>query len=151
MGLPFRRLHPSCIQALDAAGPETKQSKRQLLADYFDRRAQAKYNAENPNSALAVPQQKEFASRFSDPNHSANSGSLISLVTGGHVSPHEVRNYGRGAMPGAQTKMSGQDYTRPARPVGAGHWAWKENPEGGRAISYRQHADERGDGGCRWV
>jgi len=29
----------------------------------------------------------QFASRYSDPNHSANSGSLISLVTGGAYDP----------------------------------------------------------------
>lgn len=34
-----------------------------------------------------MQQPVEFASRFSDPNHPANSGSLISLLTGGHVNP----------------------------------------------------------------
>ena len=39
-----------------------------------------------PNSTLAgglAPQ--HFASRFSDPNHAVNSGSLVALVSGGHI------------------------------------------------------------------
>lgn len=30
---------------------------------------------------------QQFASRYSDPNHPASNGSLISLLTGGHVNP----------------------------------------------------------------
>ena len=53
----------------------------------MDRRARAEYNAENPEYLLSVPDNKPFASRYSDPNHPAVTGGLISLVTGGHVDP----------------------------------------------------------------
>ncbi|KAK0102279.1 hypothetical protein ONS95_005901 [Cadophora gregata] len=42
----------------------------------------------NPNSKLVVPGSKpEFMSRYSDPNHAANNGSIVSLLTGGKVNP----------------------------------------------------------------
>ena len=66
-------------------------SSQKFVAGYFDRRAQAKYAAENPNSVLAKSPSTEFASRYSDPNHPANSGSLISLVTGGMLNPKAAR------------------------------------------------------------
>ena len=37
----------------------------------------------NPGSALSPEESQHFASRFSDPNHPVNSGSLLALVTGG--------------------------------------------------------------------
>ncbi|CAD6442478.1 a59223a7-0601-4de7-930a-b5252c0e5b16 [Sclerotinia trifoliorum] len=57
-----------------------------FVTDYFDRRAQAKYAMQNPNTTLATPK-PQFLSRYSDPSHPANSGSLISLITGGHINP----------------------------------------------------------------
>ncbi|TGO52103.1 hypothetical protein BOTNAR_0335g00140 [Botryotinia narcissicola] len=57
-----------------------------FVTDYFDRRAQAKYAMQNPTSSLATPR-PQFLSRYSDPNHPASSGSLISLITGGHINP----------------------------------------------------------------
>ncbi|KAK3169983.1 hypothetical protein OEA41_009368 [Lepraria neglecta] len=62
-----------------------------FVGEYMDRRAQAEYGYENPNSQLSVPDQKPFASRYSDPTHPASSGSLISLVTGGKVDPKGIR------------------------------------------------------------
>ncbi|KAL7789098.1 hypothetical protein V8C37DRAFT_386647 [Trichoderma ceciliae] len=57
-----------------------------FASDYFDRRAQAKYAAENPGSVLATPpSEKQFANKFSDPNHPANSGSIVSLLSGGAI------------------------------------------------------------------
>ncbi|KAJ4414356.1 hypothetical protein N0V82_007964 [Gnomoniopsis sp. IMI 355080] len=57
------------------------------VQDYMDRKAQATFEKEHQGSSLAVPSssRKEFSSRFSDPNHPANSGSLLSLVTGGTI------------------------------------------------------------------
>ncbi|MCJ1478673.1 hypothetical protein MMC13_007354 [Lambiella insularis] len=87
---------PLIFPALDdaAAATSTEEQKenalkkgQKFLRDYYDRRAQATYAAENMDSSLSVPQTKEFASRYSDPNHPANSGSLISLVTGGTINP----------------------------------------------------------------
>jgi hypothetical protein len=40
---------------------------------------------ENPNSALAAGPKPRFTSRFSDPSHAANSGSLAALISGGAV------------------------------------------------------------------
>lgn len=40
---------------------------------------------ENPNSVLSKSPKPTFTSRYADPSHPANSGSLIALVTGGHV------------------------------------------------------------------
>ncbi|KAJ5908467.1 hypothetical protein N7495_001149 [Penicillium taxi] len=59
------------------------------VQDYLDRKAQAEYEAEYPKSSLAVPSTERvpFKSRYSDPNHPANSGSLISLLTGGAINP----------------------------------------------------------------
>ena|SRR6266536_5715420 len=34
-----------------------------------------------------MPPDQQFASRYSDPNHPASNGSLVSLLTGGHVNP----------------------------------------------------------------
>lgn len=72
-------------------------SSQKFIADYFDRRAQAEYANQNPTSALAVPSEKRFASRYADPTHPANSGSLISLLTGGVVNPAARREMRRSA------------------------------------------------------
>ncbi|KAI9642503.1 hypothetical protein NHQ30_009308 [Ciborinia camelliae] len=52
-----------------------------FIADYGDRRAQARYAYNNPDSSLASPLPK-FETRWGDPNHPANSGGLKSLLTG---------------------------------------------------------------------
>jgi hypothetical protein len=84
---------PLIFPALDqaAVNPDANKLKKsqKFVADYFDRRAQATYARENPNSSLASAPSSQFASRFSDPNHPANSGSIISLVTGGAINPRE--------------------------------------------------------------
>jgi hypothetical protein len=51
---------------------------------------------ESPGSALAGPE-AQFKSRYADPNHAANSGSLISLVTGGAINPLERKDRRRAA------------------------------------------------------
>jgi hypothetical protein len=40
---------------------------------------------ENLDSALATGPKPQFSSRFADPSHAANSGSLIALISGGAV------------------------------------------------------------------
>lgn len=72
----------------------------EFVQDYFDRKAQAAYESENQGSSLAVPSsaRQPFQSRYSDPNHPANSGSLISLITGGAINPMERRHKMRTAM-----------------------------------------------------
>lgn len=56
-------------------------SANKFVQSYLDRRAQAKFAAENPNSSLAGPPPK-FASKWSDPNYSANEGGLPGFVNG---------------------------------------------------------------------
>ncbi|KAH7140391.1 hypothetical protein B0J13DRAFT_63646 [Dactylonectria estremocensis] len=72
----------------------------EFVQDYFDRKAQAAYETEHQGSSLAVPSsaRQPFQSRYSDPNHAANSGSLISLITGGAINPMERRQKMRTAM-----------------------------------------------------
>lgn len=78
------------VASTDQALSEKKQNALKLsggfIADYLDRRAQAEYAGSNANSKLASPApSKPFASRYSDPNHPANSGSITALLTGGHL------------------------------------------------------------------
>jgi hypothetical protein len=78
----------STDQALSEQKQNALKSSGSFIADYLDRRAQAEYTGSNPNSKLASPPpSKQLASRYSDPNHPANSGSIIALLTGGHVDP----------------------------------------------------------------
>ena len=75
-----------------------------FAADYSDRRAQASFEAQNPGtSQLNVAPRKEFASRWADPNHPVNKGGLVTVLTGGVISPEarlqqrrEHRNNRRG-------------------------------------------------------
>src|SRR5271154_1812185 len=93
---------PLIYPAIDAAAaraaetgqplPEKKQnalsSAGVFMSDYMDRRAQAEYADTYVHSALsAPPPAKKFASRFSDPSHPANSGTILGLLTGGHFDP----------------------------------------------------------------
>ena len=78
----------STDQALSEKKQNALKSSGSFIADYLDRRAQAEYAGSNPNSKLASPPpSKPFASRYSDPNHPANSGSILALLTGGHFDP----------------------------------------------------------------
>ncbi|CAD0094261.1 unnamed protein product [Aureobasidium vineae] len=84
------------------------QKKRRFVEDYMDRRAQAKFAMESPSSALAAGPKPEFSSRFADPSHPANSGSLIALLSGGAIQMPERSNVssGRGGLGGSRTNMS---------------------------------------------
>ncbi|KIW70034.1 hypothetical protein PV04_02345 [Phialophora macrospora] len=82
--------------ASQSALPQSTKDKLQatggFLASYLDRRAQASYAGEHPDSRLVMPPpEKRFASRFSDPNHPANSGTILGLLTGGHFDPKAKR------------------------------------------------------------
>lgn len=67
-----------------------------------------------------------MVSRYSDPNHPANSGSLISLLTGGAVNPAARRQARRAAM--QKRRDSKRDY-KDARRVARG-----KAPRGPRTI-----------------
>lgn len=78
----------STDQALSENKQNALKSSGSFIADYLDRRAQAEYAGANPNSKLAgPPPSKPFTSRYSDPNHPANSGTILALLTGGHFDP----------------------------------------------------------------
>ncbi|KAH8692234.1 hypothetical protein BGW36DRAFT_431454 [Talaromyces proteolyticus] len=91
--LIYPDLDRAAAQAMEGQekGPEGPRQKLRnsgkWVQDYMDRKAQASYAAKNPESALSVPssERKGFVSRFNDPNHPANTGSLVSLLTGGKI------------------------------------------------------------------
>ena len=88
----------STDQALSEQKQKALKSSSSFIADYLDRRAQAAYASANPNSKLTgAPPSKQFASRYSDPNHPANSGTILGLLTGGHYDP-KARKRGRRAQ-----------------------------------------------------
>ncbi len=54
-----------------------------FMGEYYDRRGQAKFDAENEDSKLSgVTGEHEFASRYSDPNSAASKGGLVSTFSG---------------------------------------------------------------------
>ena len=80
--------------------PENQRTNRMnktgFLDDYLDRRAQAKFDSQNPGSRLAAPQ-PTFASSWSDPTAGVhNSSNLRDMVTGTRGSGGDsVRGRGR--------------------------------------------------------
>lgn len=95
VGTAFSETAPLVFPVLDSLvnsqTPDAKEFKQKvksakgLIAEYFDRRAQAEHAGENPDSQLAVTK-PVFTSRYSDPNNATNSGDVLALVTGGKVS-----------------------------------------------------------------
>lgn len=75
------------------ATKEKWRSAGKFVSGYLDRRAQAEYEGSHQGSSMAVPSdaRKPFMSRFADPNHPANSGSLIALLSGGNIVPDDRR------------------------------------------------------------
>ena len=101
-------------------------SSQKFVAEYFDRRAQAQYAGENPGSTLAAsgPETK-FESRFADPNHAANSGSLSSLLTGGKFDLLARRMEKKGDRRVRKALRRGEN------PEGMTHEPRKRNKKGG--------------------
>lgn len=90
--------NPSSSGQLSEQQQSALRSSAAFMSNYLDRRAQASYASMHPNSKLATPPpEKKFASRFSDPNHPANSGTILGLLTGGHFDP-KAKNRGRKAQ-----------------------------------------------------
>ncbi|OJJ48054.1 hypothetical protein ASPZODRAFT_131696 [Penicilliopsis zonata CBS 506.65] len=86
--LVFPHLDRAAAQATTGDTTLTKlKGASAWVTDYFDRKAQAEFEAAHFGSALAVPEAERegFKSRYNDPEHPANSGSLASLVTGGKI------------------------------------------------------------------
>jgi hypothetical protein len=71
--------------------PQKKENKASKafgsFNDYLDRRARAKYTAENEGNILNVQTNRGFNNRFLDPNHPATNGGLIGLLSGGSMTP----------------------------------------------------------------
>lgn len=96
-GLVFPKLDRAAAAVVEG-GPDAiteKQKSRMarsgaFLQDYMDRRARASYSFKNPDSKLTVKEDHKWASRYSDPNHPANSGHLVSLLTGGLINPRPL-------------------------------------------------------------
>jgi len=91
---------PLVFPLLRAASEKEKKNafKRaaNFAADYSDRRARATFEVKNPDVAqLNVATQKEFASRWADPNHPVNQGGLVTVLTGGAISPGACRQQRR--------------------------------------------------------
>lgn len=90
---------------------------QKFVADYFDRRWQATFNQVKPTSSTLSPGPSEFASRYSDPNHPANNGSLISFLTGGAVNPRARRERRRAQRAERRGKSPRARRTRNKGPV----------------------------------
>lgn len=84
---------PLVFPALDelADGPDPAQKEAgalkrggKFVGEYLDRRAQAKWSGQAPDSNMANALPKpEFRSRYADPNHPASSGDIVALLSGG--------------------------------------------------------------------
>ena len=102
-----------------------------FIADYIDRRAQAEYaGVHSEDSKLAVPgaTEQKFASRYSDPNHPANSGTLMALLTGGAVDPKSRR---RGRFTDIRAGIKGQELSEQERKnMAMGRGAPNSGPRG---------------------
>jgi hypothetical protein len=102
-----------------------------FIADYLDRRAQAEYAETHSGSKLSVPENpnKNFASRFADPNHPVNSGSLVALLTGGALDLKSRKRERRAAR------------TRRQRNQASWEEAGNTIPSGGRMGGRRRKTD----------
>jgi hypothetical protein len=123
------------LQALPAPKQNALKRSSAFLQDYLDRRAEAEYaGTHGEGSKLTVPgatDQQKFASRYSDPNHPANSGSIIALLTGGAIDPR-AKILGKRAD--LRAKRSGQALTEQDR----------HNIAMGRGGPPKKHAPVRG-------
>ncbi|KAJ9410548.1 hypothetical protein DTO045G8_1454 [Paecilomyces variotii] len=104
--LDFPEVAPLIYPGLDYLAsqegePAVEQKKKlkkgkAFVEDYMDRRAQAKFAGKNPDNMLAQGPKPTFTSRYADPNHPANSGSIVSLLTGGYINPPSLGGGGLG-------------------------------------------------------
>ncbi|KAI9150653.1 Burnettramic acids biosynthesis cluster protein E [Paramyrothecium foliicola] len=84
-GLPATAplVFPGLTDASEETASNSFKQFGHVMQDYKDRRAAAKFEAENPNSRMPAAPRKEFASVYGDPNSAANSGGFISLASEG--------------------------------------------------------------------
>ncbi|KAM0345009.1 hypothetical protein ACHAPU_006892 [Fusarium lateritium] len=90
-------------------------NKKTYINEYFDKRAQAQFALNKPDNLLANQQEApQFTSRYADPSHPSNNGSLISLMTGGYVDPNQLRK-GRGGRFSGRQNQEQHGRGRPAK------------------------------------
>ncbi|KAJ9209379.1 hypothetical protein DTO166G4_9008 [Paecilomyces variotii] len=109
--LDFPEVAPLIYPGLDYLAsqegePAVEQKKKlkkgkAFVEDYMDRRAQAKFAGKNPDNTLAQGPKPTFTSRYADPNHPANSGSIVSLLTGGYINPPSLGGGGGRGLGGS--------------------------------------------------
>ncbi|CAL5871463.1 uncharacterized protein PFLUO_LOCUS5714 [Penicillium psychrofluorescens] len=112
-GNPFPEVAPLVFPELDRlengedAEKQLSKTKRRVefVKTYLDKRAQATFQAENPDSHLNQRPKATFASRYADPNHAASSGDLLSLVTGGYASRGRRGGGGGGGLIGGLAEL----------------------------------------------
>ncbi|OJJ49040.1 hypothetical protein ASPZODRAFT_164617 [Penicilliopsis zonata CBS 506.65] len=78
--------------------PSTAEKAKNAFAaynDYLDRRARAKYTAENQGDILNVPVTRGFKNRYLDPNHPATNNGLIGLLSGGYLARRKQQHTSR--------------------------------------------------------
>ncbi|KAF5010262.1 hypothetical protein FDECE_3580 [Fusarium decemcellulare] len=79
-------------------------SAEKWIDGYQDKRAQAKWMAENPDEpATRLVPKPHFQSRYADPNHPAASGDVVALLTGGRW------QYGQGKSVDRKEKKKDED------------------------------------------
>ncbi|KAI4766422.1 hypothetical protein E4T52_00883 [Aureobasidium sp. EXF-3400] len=143
-------IYPAVDDLATASGAEGQakksslQKKRRFVEDYMDRRAQAKFAMDNPNSALAAGPKPTFSSRYADPAHAANSGSLAALISGGAIQLPERSNIlsDRGGR-GEGSRMGGRAV------LGRGFGGATEDPVVRRDTSEINNTMQRGLGALR--
>ncbi|KAK8200360.1 hypothetical protein IWZ00DRAFT_42806 [Phyllosticta capitalensis] len=125
---------PALDEAAEGQTKETQDVKDKVrrgskfVQEYYDRRAQAVFLQENPDSTL-LAKDPQFASSISDPTHPAYQGGLITLISGGRYQHRglitrgiDLYNKRKAERTGeTQTTKSTSPAPRPAangRPVG---------------------------------
>lgn len=86
---------PLIYPAIDAALVDPTAEKQnflkssgQFMNTYMDRRAQAEYAGTHSSSKLVAPEaERQFKSKYADPNHPIHSGTIWGLVTAGKYDP----------------------------------------------------------------
>ncbi|KAK5130396.1 hypothetical protein LTR08_002143 [Meristemomyces frigidus] len=73
---------------VDATFKDKAKDAQKFLAGYLDRRAQAQYARDDPNSSLVIPEENRAnKSKLADRNHPMYNGGLVGLVSGGALTP----------------------------------------------------------------
>lgn len=74
---------PGRLEANETFKQRVKRNKK-FVTEYYDRRRTAEFTGNNDTSVLTcAASSRPFRSRFADPNHPVNNGSITALVTGG--------------------------------------------------------------------